>query len=380
MLTIDVMCHGALVEKFFHVITLLLGSTTFATAVHLSLFFAIIGATYQYITAHDVMVLVKWFVVYFILTVVLLGPKVSVDIHNASNPKANYHVAAVPVGLAIPAAFSSNIMYGLIKATESLFHQPWLLRYSHGGLLYNTRKFLRFSTSSIHPLSLKISMQRYIAHCVLPKFSHEENVQPRSLVDSVNLSKLIFHQPSPIFGFYLNGQFNPCAHIAPSLRNKFFSATHDPALRQILLIRLIKRIAEGKQGLYPANHGVNGVGLLASVAYVQIILCLLVFSLFPLVILLGIQPHLTGRVLRYYGVGLGLMMLWPWFLSVLNSLLNILWWHQIGGLSELGLTIGNFTHCISQEAYLANLAGYLAFVVPIVFVLVALLNLPTHRA
>ena len=79
---------------------------------------AVFGVGLSYIRGRDIAVFFKWFLLYFLVTVILLGPKKEVIILDSSNPGAVYKVDNLPLGLALPASLITATAHGLVVALE----------------------------------------------------------------------------------------------------------------------------------------------------------------------------------------------------------------------------------------------------------------------
>ncbi len=135
-----VIANGDLFREDFNAIVTLLGTQTFTTAIAISMVFATLGAVAQYIKSHDLMVLPKWFGLYFFIVVILIGPKMDIQIIDVTDPgRADLTVDHVPFGVAMPAHLITTISHALTQTVDDVFHMPDDLSYTKTGMLYITR-------------------------------------------------------------------------------------------------------------------------------------------------------------------------------------------------------------------------------------------------
>ena len=65
VMPIYVIANGELFREAFNAIVTVLGTSTFHTAFRIALLFAVIGVSFAYVKGRDVVLLGKWFILYF---------------------------------------------------------------------------------------------------------------------------------------------------------------------------------------------------------------------------------------------------------------------------------------------------------------------------
>ena len=220
-MAVHVIANGDLFREAFNAIAAVLGASTFNTALRLALLFSIIGAACSYIAKNDIAILAKWFILYFVVTVVILGPKVSVQIIDSGDQGAVYHVDHVPFGLAFPASLITSVSHGLQTSMETAFHMPNDTQYSKTGMLFGSRVFKLSTGFHIIDPDLKADFNSYVKNCVVGDILINKKYSMKTLANSKDIWSTITKNPSPIRGVMLHdGIFRTCSQATSLLKNE----------------------------------------------------------------------------------------------------------------------------------------------------------------
>ena len=217
-----IISNGELAREAINAVVTLLGTATFATAIKISVLFAILGTVINYIRGNDVAIFAKWFLGYFAITAVMVGPiapRVNLQIIDSSNQRAGYNVGNVPIGLAYPASLITSAAHGLITIFEEAFHVPNDLTYNETGMLFGSRLF-RLSTDFhiINP-EIKGELNEYVKNCVIGDILMTKKYSMTDLTESTNLLDTITKDTSNIRGIYVGGIFKTCRAAGVNLKN-----------------------------------------------------------------------------------------------------------------------------------------------------------------
>ena len=422
-LAIHVISNGDLIKTIFDGIVAVMGSSTFATAIRIAAAFSVISAAFAYTKSRDFVGIVRWFALYFAITVIMLGPKVGVEIIDSSNPGAVNKVDNVPIGLVLPASIITSISYGLQKEFEKVFHMPNDVRYSRTGMLFGSKLF-RLSSVAPLPKDLAHKINLYFKSCVVGDILIRHLYTITDLSQSKNILDLITTSPSVARGLYINGNFTTCAAYAPMLKASVQAVSNNDLIIMGKRIwgskfhnagSLIKRylpssyqqytgISQSATDILNQNLMINGVrnGVqsyaadtgssagLENYAYTKgmmqmrlawatskniasetlpllsTVLTALMFGMFPIIVLLGMQPGIGPSCIRKYIYTLLWIGSWPIFYTILNCMMTYYLYDKTGGYAPNGLTLSNQNPLLQEHSDVANMAGYLALAIPFI--------------
>jgi conjugal transfer mating pair stabilization protein TraG len=423
-LPIYVIANGELAKAALDAVATVFTTETFRTALKISILFAIIGTAVSYIYSKNLATLAKWFIIYFILTTIMLGAKVTVQIIDSSNPgKANLTVANVPYGLGYPASIITSAAHGLVSVFEEAFHMPDDVEYNRTGMLFGSKLFRLSSEFHIINPVVKAELNEYIKNCVLGDMLISKKYTMPELTGSSNLLNTITKNTSNIRGIYIGGVFKTCTAAGAVLKvditkdindngfkifgKRIFGNEVDPAQKlqeavastygffrygtlsssalEIMTQNLmINGVREGLLN-YTAETGATAALLNLSttqamermrmslatsrniavytIPIIHTVLLLLMLSLFPIVILLAFQPSFTVQVLKNYFYTLIWIESWPLMFACLNLVVTYYAKSEIG---PAGLTLDNIDQLVLEHSDIANMAGYLMMAIPFI--------------
>lgn len=419
-----VISNGELTRAALNAVVVLLATSTFATAIKISTLFAIIGTAVSYIRGRDLIILARWFVIYFILSVIMLGPRVNLEIIDSSNPGAVYTVGNVPYGLGLPASLITSMAHGLVSSFEEAFSPPDDFTYSKTGMLFGSRLFRLSTEFGVTNPAVKTELNEYVKNCVLGDMLITQKYTMNELLESGNLLDTITKSPSNIRGIYIDGKFKTCLAAAPDLKNHLtkdashgfeifgkrifsrfkadeasqkiqtslasvydhfnYGGLSNSALQIMTQNFLINGVREGITN-YTAEAGATAALLNLSttqamermrmtlatsrniatytIPIIHTVLLLLMLSLFPVVILLAFQPSFTIHILKNYLYTLIWIESWPLMFACLNLVVNFYAKSEIGPTL---LTINNVNQLALEHSDIANMAGYLMMAIPFI--------------
>jgi conjugal transfer mating pair stabilization protein TraG len=425
-LPIYVIANGELAKAALDAVAIVFTTETFRTALKISILFAIIGTAVSYIYGKNLASLAKWFIIYFILTTIMLGAKVTVQIIDSSNPgKANLTVANVPYGLGYPASIITSAAHGLVSVFEEAFHMPDDVEYNKTGMLFGSKLFRLSSEFHVINPVVKAELNEYIKNCVLGDMLISKKYTMPELTGSSNLLDTITKNTSNIRGIYIGGVFKTCTAAGAILKvditkdindNGFkifgkrifgnenevdpakklqeavtstygffrYGTLSNSALEIITQNLMINGMREGLMN-YTAETGATAALLNLSttqamermrmslatsrniavytIPIIHTVLLLLMLSLFPIVILLAFQPSFTVQVLKNYFYTLIWIESWPLMFACLNLVVTYYAKSEIG---PVGLTLDNIDQLVLQHSDIANMAGYLMMAIPFI--------------
>lgn len=427
MMEIHVIANGEVFREAFNAIVTLLGESTFRTAFRLAVLFAVLGVVVTYIKGRDIAVFARWFMLYFVVTVIFLGPKVSVRIYDSSSFGAIYTVDNVPYGLAFPASFVTSVAYGLETAIEEAFHMPDDATYSKTGMLFGSRVFGLSTGFHIVDSEVRADFNQYVKNCVMGDILINKKYSIKELVNTNDIWSLISTKPSSVRGIILkDGKFQTCMEatgklkttIAKEAENNSFNfygirvlggkdkTTAAKNLQQVLASAAgyYAGISQSAAQIMTQNMVINGIregivdytaesGAAAALlnissteamqkmrlnwatsaslsTYVlpimQTDLLLLLLCMFPLVILITLQSGFGYKTFKNYIYSLFWIESWPILFSFLNLAVTFYLHGKTEGLAGGGFTLSNTNQLALEHSDVANMAGYLMTCVPFI--------------
>ncbi len=221
-LPIIVYGNGEVFREYFNAIVTSFGTSDFNTLIKLALLLAGTTVIFSFIMQRDLMVMVKWFGLYYIAVFVLFTPKTSVEIIDRVN---QWHdsVDNVPLGLAALASYTSAIGDALTQLTEMNFSMPDDLRYRQTGLVFASRLVTEASQFEITDATFDKNLQSFIDQCVfydilLNRYTIND------LVNATKLWKFVSSNTSSARAFLYNDVVTVCKEGAKNINQDWAEA------------------------------------------------------------------------------------------------------------------------------------------------------------
>lgn len=227
-LPITVYGNGDLFREFFNAIAASFGTGDFTTLVRLAVLLSGVTVIGSFISQNNIMMMVKWFGLYYLAIFILFTPKTSVEIIDQVNQGKAYSVDNVPLGLAIMASYTSTIGDALTQLIEMNFTMPDDLRYAHTGMVMASRLVTATSQFEITDSTFDENLQSFIHQCVfydilLKKYSIDD------LMEEKDAWHFIADHASPARAFLYNGVVTTCKDGALSLDHDWSNAIDQAA-------------------------------------------------------------------------------------------------------------------------------------------------------
>lgn len=243
--------NGIFLKELLDGMALLLDSSTFATACDIIMILSVAMVGYQYVRGKKLESLTRFILTTFLVTYCLLGlraPVAIIDMQTAEGAGEALTVDNVPLGVALPASLISGMGYGITTGFSDAFHMPDGLEYNKTGLIFGARTWLAATQTrlSMSP-DLAADMSAYIRQCVFAaKVLASHQLSAKELVNSDNLSKTYFENPSPIYRVILQDGTNfSCGDAATNLKKRL------PIAAKLELERLNQLVTTGSSSNRP---------------------------------------------------------------------------------------------------------------------------------
>lgn len=427
MLTVYVFTAGQTTREVFNAVAAFMNTDGFSKAMSIGVMLSIVGCAIQYIRSHDLMQLLKWFGIYFCVSFLLVGVKTTVQIVDLTDQLNPYFVDHVPYGIAMPASIITSLEAGLTKGMESVFHTPDDVNYANTGMLFGAQIFNAVNNGSvILDDTAKNNFNDFVKQCIVPDILINKKYTFDQLANSADIFGFLSSQSmSPLRGIYINQSFTTCAAALPIIQQEiennvsnqtslisnfllgdktitgadlfskiqnvygYMMQMTDSAsqiLYQNTLINALRsgigtQIANNDSAAAMLNYGYTNAmqkqlladNTLARVAsYMlplsQTVFILIMIGIFPVIVLLSLQPLMFFRVLKNYIGSLIYLSTWPILFCIINFVMTTeLSFHMTSiAQSQGGLTLTNQNQLLYEAEQFAAYCGYLIALVPVI--------------
>lgn len=198
MFTVYVTAGGDMWREALNGTVAILGSRSFESMIRIAGVFSVISVLLFWLKGRDIKAFVKWLAVFFIITVICLVPKRSVQIIDVSNQAAVYEVDNVPVVLGFVASLATTTGY----ATASLFDQdislPDSLQYSKTGMSFGADLVVSERDAPNYSFPVSDNLVAYMNKCAVPAILINNQYHVHDILEAQDISQVIFQNPSQI--------------------------------------------------------------------------------------------------------------------------------------------------------------------------------------
>jgi conjugal transfer mating pair stabilization protein TraG len=221
-MTLDIVVYGNgdVFREYFNAIVMSFGTSDFSTLIEISILLGGITVIASYVMQKDLMVLVKWFGLYYLAIYMMFTPKTSVEIIDRVNQGHVYAVDNVPLGLGIIASYTSVIGDALTQLTEMNFTMPDDLRYAQTGLVFSSRIITEGGQFEITDSIFDANLQSFISQCVF-----YDILMNRYTIDDLMSTNDLWHfveeNTSPARAFLYSGTVTVCKQGAQMINDEW---------------------------------------------------------------------------------------------------------------------------------------------------------------
>lgn len=416
---IYVISNSDLFREGFNAIATFCNSEGFRSTTWIGSAIAIILTIMAYVKQHDVMIYLKWLVVYTFVFNILLGTTSTVAIINTSDQTVPAQVVDnVPFGLALPAHLITAFGYGFSSGIEVVFSMPDEEQYHKTGMLFGSNLFRLSLASQLDDPQIMNDMNNFVRSCVVGDILINKKYTFKDLLNSTDIWALMTSRPSPIRGIFMNGSFKTCiqaasiltkeintysSKTAPAILSKFIpsrnpytpiaintmltssyqyfrasSKTASEILRQNIAINAFRSGLKNYAAEVGSIAGMENMSNTMSMnntrmawsssrhigtetlPLMQVVLLLLMVCLFPLVVTLTLIPGLGFNVFKNYLYSLLWLETWPIMYAILNMAMNF----YLSSGSHSTVTLSNINLLSQEHSDIAGIAGYLILAIP----------------
>lgn len=419
---IYVISNSHLFREGLNAVAAFCNSDGFKAATYMGALFGIVGTAIAYVKQHDLVLFLKWFVMYFFVFNILLGVHQTVAIINTSDASLPAEIIDnVPIGISLPAHLITAIGYDFGSDLEIAFHMPDSLQYNTTGMLFGSNLFRLSLATSLDNADTMNEMNAYVRSCVIGDILINHKYSINDLLHSQDIWSLMTRNPSPIRGIFIHGQFNTCQQAATDLNQKIDNYTSGkapgilakfiPSHKIYSAVAVNNYLEQSYQGLlglsetateilkqniginafrsgiinYAAETGstagmenyANTVAMqntrmswavsshmgIETLPLMQVVLLLLMLCLFPLIAVLTLIPNMGIKIFANYIYTLMWLESWPIMFTILNMAMN---YYLSPGLSGTvyHVTLSNINRLAQEHSDVAGIAGYLILAIP----------------
>lgn len=412
---------GQLFREFFNAIVAFFGTSTFSSLLNISLLLATVTVCYSFVTKRSIMVLIKWFGLFYISVYMIFTPRASITIIDRVNSSMGYPVDHVPLGLAVLASYTSAIDDALTQSLESNFTMPDYMPYHETGMIFASRLMTMANQFEINDAVFDGNLKEFIHQCVfydilLNKYSIND------LLASSNVWGFVTTNASPARAFIYNGLVTTCKEGATKLTTDWQKVLADSiqdyshrlyphlskekAKTQMLndlpiSFRYLTQVSESAQDIMQQNlmanaiqRGVVGMGAkldasaalesytfaraeeqkrltnkttgemaAAWLAKLKITLEAVLYGSFIFIVLLSVFPF-GGMILRNYALSLLWIHLWAPMYAIINLMVSYDAQSKSTAAANGALSLKAMSGLLQINSDIAGLAGALSMAVP----------------
>ncbi|QXD01229.1 IncF plasmid conjugative transfer protein TraG (plasmid) [Klebsiella sp. PL-2018] len=194
-------------------------SDTFRTLVRWGLMLSVLVSIYIWTQKRDLRMLFNFFLIFLFVPTLLVGVKRNVQVIDVSNVSAVHKVDNVPLGIVLPVGMLTSIGYALARGYEVVVAQPAdAMQFSKTGLMFGS-KIVSNSTGfeMLNPTAVAM-FNDYVRSCVIPDINLVHKYSLQDLMNSADPYGMIFENPSPLRGIFIDGTFHTCRAAAGKLK------------------------------------------------------------------------------------------------------------------------------------------------------------------
>lgn len=209
-LTVIVYGGGEIFRQHFTAIVNAFGGSGFAALKRIAIAVAAGVTIYGYITKRDLMTLLRWFGLYYLVMGILFAPQLAINVVDRLDHDHPYEINNVPLGLAVLASYSSIIGDTLTNILETNFSTLQKLYYKDTGMAVASRLAAGLSRLQIPSPKFNANLQSFINQCVfydllLHKYSMDD------LINAENAWNFVASKASPERNFLYNEKVLSCS-------------------------------------------------------------------------------------------------------------------------------------------------------------------------
>jgi conjugal transfer mating pair stabilization protein TraG len=412
--------NADLYAECFNAIAATLGSNAYSTLLRISVLLAGITMLVSFTAKRDLMLIVRWFGVFYLVIFMLFMPKVTVHVLDRVNNGSDHPVDNVPLGLAVMASYTSLLGDALTQFLDETFSLPDDLRYTRTGMVMASRLVLSASEFQITDSEFNSDIQEFMHQCVfydllLRKYTVND------LMRAENAWEFIKTNTSKARAFAYDGNVTPCqigagmlgarwtkmiSDVAKQYGTRLFPKSKEPEkdlksrlvasyqyllnnlsvtpgtiFSQHLMKNIIERGVIRMDGTLDANAALQtyaytrgmdqlratffSVGDLvgAWIQYFKNAIEIITYALFIFVVLLSVFPFGT-KVLKNYFITLMWLQCWAPIYAIINLIISFYAKSNSLGASHDSLSLDTILAVSQANIDMTGLAGYLTLLVP----------------
>lgn len=251
-LEITVLYGVDIVAQTFQAVATIMQNNGWKTLLYAAETMGVLVCITKYIKTHDLRTFGAWMLTFVIVYAMLLTPKTNVVIRDLASPMVVKKVDNVPVGLAVPFWFLTNIGNSTARMYDTFFAQPDEFQYSKTGLLFGQKLLQDSYTLGIKNSEFNMNFSDYTINCIIPDMELNHKYTISGLFNDPKVYEKIFSNASPVRGIYYKfgstaqPQYMTCKDAATRLKPIIDQEVSNP--NSATLSSLGRRYAIGENG------------------------------------------------------------------------------------------------------------------------------------
>lgn len=170
--SIIVFGSGEIYWNMFDAIAATIGSNAYERLLKVSVMLAFVTMMISLITKRDMVVIIRWLSLYYVVMYVLIGPGATLIIEDKLDFSAK-PVDNVPYGLALLANYTSKIGLGLTELVEQNYTPLQDLSYEQTGMVMNARMAIAARSFVIADVMFDRNMNEFLKQCVWSRINND---------------------------------------------------------------------------------------------------------------------------------------------------------------------------------------------------------------
>lgn len=413
--------NADLYAECFNAIAATLGSSAYSTLLRISILLAGCTMMVSFIAKRDVMLLMKWFGIFYLVVFMLFMPKVTIHVLDRTNNGSNHPVDNMPLGLGVIASYTSLMGDALTQFLDETFSLPDDIRYTRSGMVMASRLVMAANDFQITDAEFNNDIQDFMQQCVFYDFLLRKYTI-NDLMHADNAWEFIRANTSKARAFSYNGNVTLCQEGAMTLSARWATMINQVAVQygmrlfpqsktpekelksklrssyqyllnnlsmssatifsQHLMKNMLERSVIRMDGALDANAALQtfaytrgmdqlratffSVGDLVGswIQYFKNAIEIITYALFIFVVLLSVFPF-GMRVLKNYCLTLMWLQCWAPIYAIINLIISF--YAKANNASSNGsLTLETILAVSQANVDMTGLAGYLTILVPMI--------------
>lgn len=227
MLEVHVFSSGDIFTQMVQTVALFV-SVNQSDLNNLVIMLSVPATTLVYLQTKSYKAITAWATVLVLVPSFAINSKADLQIIDSSDPMSTYSVSNVPNIIAVPAYFSTYVMFQITTAMESIFHTNDDESYNRTGMVFGAELFVQGSQATSLSSTTTNGWNNFIDSCIRPDITINHKYTYNDLTSSTDIFKFLGSKSmSPARGVFIEEEYKTCAEALPILEKQFEDDTND---------------------------------------------------------------------------------------------------------------------------------------------------------